>query len=61
MCLVLRAATLLATSPESFTNTRSIWSAVATVGTAYFSHARELISPQRTLQPFVSIEVGVGW
>ena len=35
--------------------------ATATLGTAWFAHARELVAPQRTLQPFASIEVGVGW
>jgi hypothetical protein len=35
--------------------------ATATLGAAYVAHARELIAPQRTVQPFVSVELGVGW
>lgn len=35
--------------------------ATATVGAAYFAHARDLAAPQRELQPFVSIELGLGW
>lgn len=35
--------------------------AAATVGAAWFAHAPELASPQARVQPFVSLEVGVGW
>ncbi len=35
--------------------------ATATLGAAYFAHAHELAAPQRELQPFVSIELGLGW
>ena len=35
--------------------------ATATLGAAWFAHAGELIAPQRTTQPFASIEIGVGW
>jgi len=35
--------------------------ASVTTGVAYFAHARELGEPQHPVQPFVSVEVGLGW
>jgi hypothetical protein len=32
-----------------------------TAGAAAFARADELVVPQRTVQPFVSLELGVGW